>query len=567
MNRKLTLNLGLRWDYFGLIYERHGKQANWVPYGPPSGSPMYLLPGGTDTSILSTSFTDQLAAGKNPIALKVGGYGLGLGRPQKNNFAPRVGFAYQVSPKLVARGGAGFFYNAFENQGYGPNDGENYPFVYNFSWFNTNDFTPLGSNPVQNPNPWSNCSAAASTGGIATIDTGFLCIPLSPSAVNAAGLGLQGLQFDFKTPYTISGNLTLQYQLTPTMSVQAGYITTQARHLQTGLGANNVGQLLPATMPSYASTNDYIPFPGFGGGSYQATAGSSSYNGLQTKVEKQFGSGLNFLATYTWSKTFSSAGDLLNGGNVGGGRANGIPGLGLAKDRGLANFDIRNVFHFSGGYALPFGKGKRYMAGGGKLTQAVLGGWSANWIATLEGGQPITINCPTGTASGTGCFALNVPGQSQKLGLHTDALGKLNWFGNPAAFTQPCKLGATIDPITLVVSNLAPIPDSPAGCVALDGAGALGGGPSTTTAPGFRRFDFSLFKDFALSERFTLQFRSEFFNIFNHPNFNAPGFGGNGVVSIGGATNFNDPHFGEIGSTRDAPYDPRQIQFALKLYF
>ena len=81
LNRKLTLNLGLRWDYFGLIYERHGKQANWVPYGPPNGSPMYLLPGGTDTSILSTSFTDQLAAGN--IALKVGGYGLGLGTAAK----------------------------------------------------------------------------------------------------------------------------------------------------------------------------------------------------------------------------------------------------------------------------------------------------------------------------------------------------------------------------------------------------------------------------------------------------------------------------------------------------
>jgi hypothetical protein len=64
-----------------------------------------------------------------------------------------------------------------------------------------------------------------------------------------------------------------------------------------------------------------------------------------------------------------------------------------------------------------------------------------------------------------------------------------------------------------------------------------------------------------------LQFRAEFFNILNHANFNAPGFGGNGVVSIGGSTNYTSSHFGEIGSTRDAPYDPRQIQFALKLYY
>jgi hypothetical protein len=85
--------------------------------------------------------------------------------------------------------------------------------------------------------------------------------------------------------------------------------------------------------------------------------------------------------------------------------------------------------------------------------------------------------------------------------------------------------------------------------------------------PDFRRLDFSVFKDFQLSERFRLQFRSEFFNIFNHPNFNAPGFGGNGVVAVSGATNFTSANFGEIGSTRDAPYDPRQIQFALKLLF
>ena len=82
----------------------------------------------------------------------------------------------------------------------------------------------------------------------------------------------------------------------------------------------------------------------------------------------------------------------------------------------------------------------------------------------------------------------------------------------------------------------------------------------------------STFKDFQLSERFRLQFRAEFFNILNHPNFNAPGFGGNGVVSVPGALNFTQgtgagSTFGGIGSTRDAPNDPRQIQFALKLYY
>jgi hypothetical protein len=554
VNQKLTLNLGLRWDYFGLIYELYGKQANFVPYGPPSGSPMYLIPSGVDQNNLSTSFTDQLIA--DGIQLKIGGYGKGLGQAQKSNFAPRFGFAYQATPKLVVRGGMGMFYNAYENQGYGPNDGENYPFVFNFSWTATNSYTPLGSNPVQNPNPWSGCQTAG-PGGVATFESGFSCIALTPSGVNASGLGLQGLSFAFKTPYTIGGNLTLQYQIQPTLSVQAAYVTTQARHLQQGLGANGVMQILPSGTNTNAP--GIIPFPNFGGGSYQATVGASSYNGLQTKIEKTYAGGLNFLATYTWSKTFSDAGDLLNGGNTQTGRAPWVPGFGISKDRGLASFNIINVFHLSGGYALPFGRGKKYMSGASKLADSVLGGWSVNAITTLEGGQPITLSCPTGTAAGLGCYDLNVPGQSQKLGLHIDSNSNLSWFGNPGAFTQPCQL-------TTVAGATVPS-STPAGCVPLTGNGALGGGPNTTVAPGFRRLDFSLFKDFKLSERFTLQFRSEFFNLFNHPNFNAPNFGGNGVVAISGSGDYTNSHFGEIGSTRDAPYDPRQIQFALKLYY
>ena len=140
--------------------------------------------------------------------------------------------------------------------------------------------------------------------------------------------------------------------------------------------------------------------------------------------------------------------------------------------------------------------------------------------------------------------------------MHTDANGRLNYFGNPAAFQQPCELGFN-----------GPIPNSPQGCVPFTGALALGSAPGQIYGPDFRRFDFSLFKAYRFSERTSLQFRSEFFNILNHPNFNAPGFGGNGVVAIGNSLNFNSSTFGEIGSTRDAPYDPRQIQFAVKVYF
>ncbi len=225
-------------------------------------------------------------------------------------------------------------------------------------------------------------------------------------------------------------------------------------------------------------------------------------------------------------------------------------------DYGLASFDIRNVFHFSGSYDLPFGKGKHFATNASGVTNQIIGGWSVNTIITVQGGQPITLTCPSNTAVGLGCYDLRVSGQSPKLGIYTDANGKPNWIGNAGAFVQPCTLDSTGQPS-----------GTPVGCVPLTGLAVLGGGPAQIAGPGFRRIDFSIFKNFNFKERYTLQFRTEIFNVFNHPNFNAPNFGGNGVVAIGGSGDYTSSTFGEIGSTRDAPYDARQIQFALKFLF
>jgi hypothetical protein len=544
---KLTLNLGVRYDFFGLVGEHHENQANFVPSGPPTGAPMYIIPPGKNSGNLSPSFISLLA--KDGITLAVTNkYGQGLGNSQKANFAPRVGFAYQVTPKLVARGGFGLFYNGFENRGFSPNLGESYPFQFNFQFQ-----PPDAGHAITFPG----CPTAG-PGGSATFETGFSCTPLDPLLVNASGLALRGLPFDYITPYSMSGNLTLQYQLTPSMSVQAGYVTSLARHLETFPNTNNVTQLVPTVLPAGQSTSNFVPFPDFGqGSSYATTNANSFYHSLQTKVEKHYAMGLNFLATYTWSKVRTDAHDLLNGGSLAGFRAPDVPGFGIHGDYSLAPFDIRNVFHFSGGYELPFGKGKRFMSDASGFANKAVGGWNVIWSTTLQGGQPITLSCPSSTAQGTGCYDLFVAGQSPKLGLHTDSNGKLSWFGNPAAFTQPCALGA----------GGVPDPTKPVGCVALTGLGALGGAGTQVPGPGFHRLDFSLLKDIQINERFRLQFRTEIFNVFNHPNFNAPNFGGNGVSSVSGSGNFTNKSFGEIGSTRDAPYDPRQIQFALKLYY
>jgi hypothetical protein len=567
MSSKLTLNLGLRWDYFGPINETNGGQANFVPYGPPDNSPEYIVPltGKAETSVtaaggMNSSFATLLNTDHIKL-VQTDQYGKGLVQTQKYNFAPRIGFAYQVKPKLVVRGGFGLFFNSFENQGYGPNIGENYPFVFNFN------YTPQGGirdvSTISTGSPFAGC-ATAGAGGTATFESGFSCINLNPSAVNASNLALEGLQFNYQTPRTFSTNFTVQYSLTRTLSAQASYVFTDGSDLQAGVSANNVTSILPyghSTTDTIASGNNEVPFPDFGhGSSYYATVGHSNYNGLQSKLEQQFNNGLTFLLTYTWSKTMSDAGDELNGGSLAGYRAPDVPQLGPKFDWTLADFNIAQVVHFSGGYQLPFGKNKRFLNQGG-LANAIVGGWSGNWIVTLQGGQPITLTCPYSTTAGTNCNVLPVAGQSQKLGKKVvvpngGSHGEPFWFGNPAAFAEPCQLGVATanqqDPACVTPTTLV---------------GYLGGTPSTTTGPGFHRLDVSAFKAFQLSNRYSAQFRAEFFNVLNHPNFNAPNFGGNGVIAISGSGNFKNANFGEIGSTRDAPFDSRQIQFALKLFY
>jgi hypothetical protein len=587
MTPKLTLNLGVRYDYFGPINETNGGQANFVPIDLPGeglGNPTFIVPAsGKDNRTLSTNGTcfgagcyglvDLLAA--DGITLDVTNrYGQGLLHTQKANFSPRLGMAYQFTNKLVGRGGFGMFFNSFENQGYGPNIGENYPFVFNFGYgVNADPSDPHASivnqvAPVSYNTSFAGCGTAG-PGGTASVEAGFSCIAFDPALVNAKGLGLQGLQFNYQTPRTYAANVTLEYSILPSMAVTASYVYTHDADLQHGVGYHNVRQILPAnvTTGSGCTSGTYsgvkglscYPFPDFGGGSYQATDGISSYHGLQTKLQQQISHGLTFLFTYTWSKAMSDAGDLLNGTGADTLRAYAVPGLGPKFDYSLADFDIKNVIHFSGIYQLPFGKGREFMNQGG-VANAVLGGWSTNWIVTLQGGQPLGFGCHTTTASGLGCN--DVVTGDPKIGVHVKTAGGYHgpfWFGNPSAISQPCLLDNSLAPNTTTAGKTA-APN----CVPLTGAAALGDKRDQTWGPGIHNLDFSVFKTFPFRERYSVEFRSEFFNIVNHPNFNQPNFGGNGVVAIGGSGDYTNATFGAIGSTRTPP---RQIQFALKLYY
>jgi hypothetical protein len=489
------------------------------------------IPTKRQNDVVSPSFLDLTA--QDFIAIKYTN-NESLGVSQKTNFGPRIGFAYQWTPKLVMRGGFGLFYNGFENRGYSPNIGENYPFQFGFNIAAQNDQTPINQ---------ATYSSFAGTGcaDFFVFESGFSCTPLDTALVGASGLALEGIQYKYQTPYTEGWNLTLQYEITPATTVSLGYVGNSAHHIESFPGSNNVNTIIP---PSGTRVIDYPDFSR--GQSYAATEGSSYYHSLQLQVERHLAKGLYFLANDTFSRTRSDAGDLLNGGVGEQYRCPTMPGCGIQFDYRDANFDIRNVFHFSGGWELPFGPGKPFAANAKGVEKQIVDGWSMQWILTAEGGQPVTINCPTGTTNGLNCTALLLPG-NRYTGKEAP-----NGMWNAATFTQPC------NPDT---------PGEPAGCVSLTGLGLLGGAPTQVRAPGITRLDYSLFKDFQISERFRMQFRGEFFNILNHPTFMPPGLSGNGVIALPGSTNFTSSNFGKSGATRFPFQDSRQIQFALKLYF
>ena len=235
---------------------------------------------------------------------------------------------------------------------------------------------------------------------------------------------------------------------------------TDGMHLQTGVGTNNVTKLLPAgPVLTDPHPNNEVPFPDFGrGSSYHTTVGTKYLQRPADQDRATVRQRVVLLVAYTYSRTLSDAGDLLNGGSVERISGSGRAGPWSEVRLGLADFDIRHVFHLSGGYQLPFGKDKASSTTRAGSPTWPFGGWAHQLDRLLQGGQPLTLNCPSGTTSGTNCYDVKVAGQSQKLGLHIDSNGQQNWFGNAKAFQQPCQLGPA-----------GPIADSPAGCIPLTG--------------------------------------------------------------------------------------------------
>ncbi len=501
---RLTLNLGVRWDYFSPYAESSGRQANFQPTGGDGNSGTFLISTQGCQVPRSAAFNALLASSN--IQLQCTGSSA-LGNTQTTNFAPRLGFAYRLNTTLVLRGGYGIAYGALGNLGYGGTLGTNYPFEYVIDQVSRNSQTPL----------------TLLGGATATIENALTSVNLQdPTQVSGAGISLYGRQYNYQTPYTQTLNLTVQQQFTAHDSYQVGYVGTLGRHLD-NLGTTNApNEILTPGTP--IQTN--IPFSSFAPNStFETTNADSAYHSLQATYAHQFSEGLEVLANYTFSRCFSD--QKTQATAEGGYRAQWLPGFGIQGDYGLCDVDATNVVHFSGTTAFPVGRGRQLLGNTSRLVDAAIGGWALNYIYTFQSGQPFTVTCPVQTTSGFGCDANVVAGMDKYAGAHTVA----HWL-NPNAFSQPA------------IATLNGQGDY----------GPLGGSPQQARGPHFNNVDASLFKNFAVTEAAKLQFRAEAFNLTNTPQFGQPG----------NLDFTNSTAFSTITTLRN---QPRLLQLALKLAF
>ncbi|MBV9158835.1 MAG: carboxypeptidase regulatory-like domain-containing protein [Acidobacteriaceae bacterium] len=370
---------------------------------------------------------------------------------------------------------------------------------------------------------------------------------ISSAAVPAkAKLVPGGVQPDLQTPTLVSWSARIEQALTDNTALTLGYVGSHGYYELIGIDANEPFPVIcpsspcPATYPAnFPAGLAGTPVPP--GTYYVPTAiranptlantwtyfseGDSSYNALQVDVKHRFSGGLSLRGAYTWSKTIDD-GDSLNATTSGGEPALASNPFNLRSDRGLANFDVRNVGVISSTYSLPFGRDARFHNNSTGFANFLISGWNVDSIVTLQGGFPFT------------------PQLSYNPSNNGDTRNPVRPFVNPA-FTGPIILGNPsrwFNPAAF----LAPPNNS----------GFYGNlGRDTLIGPGLAVWDLSFLKDTRVSERTNLQFRAEFFNVLNRANFNTP----NAIVFTPAGVS---PTAGVITSTSTSS---RQIQFALKL--
>ena len=378
--------------------------------------------------------------------------------PDRNNFAPRVGFAWTIGDDqaTVLRGGYGVYY---DQSPLAPAEA----LYFNSPFFDNNIFFSLPGLPLTLSDPFPS----------------FFPFPLPDSAL--------AIQRDLRTGYMQHWNFNVERQFGEKSVVELAYVGSKGTKLLT---ARDINQPQPSALPPGLP---FVPRPDprFDDIDLLESRANSNYNALQARFQQRLARGFSTLASYTWSKSiddasnfFSSAGDPnfpQNSYNV-------------AAERGRSNFDVRHRLSVSYAYALPFGKGRAYLKNNGWVS-TVLSGWETYGIITLQSGRPFTVALLSEIDnSGTGRSILGF-----------GANDRPNLAGNPelsnSTTAQWFNTGAFVFPTPGRFGN--------AGRNILDG-------------PGFQNVNISLMKNTAFSERVNLQFRAEAFNLFNHPNFNLP---------------------------------------------
>jgi len=532
LNSKLTLIYGGRYDIYTPFTEAHNHISNYD----------YLEALGDPAAATSSALK---IAGVNGVSNTAGI------ATQYNNIAPRIGFAYSLQPTTVIRGGYGISY--FPGNYTSNGDLKNAPFTSVYSppcqstlavQLEASQGALAGQNPA--------CTGA-NPGVISS--TVAIPAPAPPTAGQLAnlatlpGLGFVAEQTNFKNALIQQFNLQFEQQFGANVFT-LGYVGNIGQHLPESI--NNINQPLPfnvvtnpggAARPldaTFIAANPAQTSSNLGGVSYLASEGVSNYNGLQTSFQRRFTKGLAIDANYTWAKALTDISSYSQQGDQG--WSNALPTNIRATEYGLADTDLQNRFALALNYELQYGK---EFTG---LKKLAFSGWQTNVISQWQSGKVFSIINSGGNSS---------PTNNDQV---VEADGKLHGYGNRAV---PQNAGGNDRPNTIsdprlahktlsAFFNTAAFAPQPLGTIGNTMRNAMFG-------PHFRDVDLSLFKNFAVTERATVQFRVESFNISNTPNF----FIAN---NNSGNQSFGNPNFGTITQT-DPNYNPREYQFVLKVLF
>jgi hypothetical protein len=533
VNPRLTLNLGVRYDYTQPISNKAGDLANLVisSSGIGTGTGSYVLSSKVESQNLLNSTFQNLLKSQN-ISTQYSDSN-SLTNAQKANFAPRVGFAYRVDSRTVLRGGYGIFFGGLEAPGAAEMT-VNFPWAYVAVVFN---------NAACGPPAYYTSAAPYNTGCPSNATANPTANPPLPYPTTlaqgfglwgpngAAGLGLNpdvnSSDLNIKTPYTQSYNLTAEYELSRNLVASLGFVGNLGRHLYTALSPNDGNGIEDGDTPGSFTE----PFQGLGDVDQSSYVGESYYSSVQAKLEERFSDGLSFLSTYVYSRAFDDS--TTPGGIEGGINARDTNLIPLRMELTPSAFDTRQRVTLNGLYKLPFGAGRKYLHSQGVMDY-IVGGWSTSLTWQAQTGNPFTVspNGNTGFPNGEGGadFTGNsnanrvadpfsktqiLPKWNQNTTCATSTKNRTNWY-NPCAFDNPA------DAVGIDSSSQFDMYGNHIVTSIPDVVKYIGGKSNQLYGPGFDRVNMSLFKNFTIWREQYIQFRADAFNLLNHPSWGTP---------------------------------------------